>query len=221
MVLGVALLSFVVSCSAGKTIRSDPSPSSMGAGNGDFIESGVASWYGDDFHGRITANGEVYDMNKLTAAHQTLPFHTLVQVENLENGKKVLVRINDRGPFLKDRVIDLSLRAAQRLDMVEKGTAVVNIRLVRSQGGKDAAGETAAESAVSECCVQFGAFTVRENAEALLPTLAEILPDLKFRVIMEDGLFKVLSEKFSDVSRCLQIVEKMAEFQLQGFVRRP
>ena len=67
----------------------------------DVFQTGVASWYGDDFHGKATADGEMYDMHKLTAAHQDLPFHTLVEVENLENGRKVLVRINDRGPFLK------------------------------------------------------------------------------------------------------------------------
>ncbi|HSQ35449.1 MAG TPA: septal ring lytic transglycosylase RlpA family protein [Candidatus Binatia bacterium] len=215
------LLLAAVSCSKRNPVRSDPPPPE--ASRGDFFESGVASWYGADFHGKTTANGEVYDMHKLTAAHQTLPFHSLVEVENLENGKKVLVRINDRGPFLKNRVIDLSLQAAQRLDMTGKGTAAVNIRVVRLLGALPAADGAPAGVAVAtaECCVQFGAFAVRENADDLIPTLAEIFPDLRFRVVVEDGIYKVLSENLSSASRCRQIVEKAAEYRLQGFVRSP
>lgn len=101
-------------------------------------QTGVASWYGDgdNFNGKRTANGEIYDMNKLTAAHQTLPFHTLVEVENIENGRKVLVRINDRGPFLKGRIIDLSKRGAKQLEMLSTGTADVHLRIVRVPGKK-------------------------------------------------------------------------------------
>lgn len=96
------------------------------------VQTGIASWYGSDFHGKRTANGEIYDMDKLTAAHKYLPFHTLVEVENLENNKKVLVRINDRGPFVKGRVIDLSREAAQRIGIEDTGTARVRLRIVKA-----------------------------------------------------------------------------------------
>ena len=95
-----------------------------------FSESGVASWYGKKFHGRKTASGERYNQNKMTAAHKTLPFGTRVRVKNLENGKSVEVKINDRGPFKKGRVIDVSRAAAKKLEMINSGTAKVNIKVV-------------------------------------------------------------------------------------------
>lgn len=94
------------------------------------IASGTASWYGPDFHGKLTANGEVYNMNELTAAHRTLPFNTIVRVDNLDNNKSVVVRINDRGPYVGNRVIDLSRKAAEEIDMISSGTAPVRILLV-------------------------------------------------------------------------------------------
>jgi rare lipoprotein A len=89
---------------------------------------GVASWYGRDFHGLATSSGETYNMNAMTAAHKTLPIPTWVEVTNLENGKRVVVKINDRGPFVDERLIDLSYAAAQQLDMVRDGTARVEVR---------------------------------------------------------------------------------------------
>ncbi len=100
------------------------------APGGDVFQTGVASWYGDEFHGKRTSNGEIYDMYKLTAAHKTLPFNTLVEVKNLDNGERVLVRINDRGPFLKDRIIDLSFQAARKIGCDIDGTAPVSLRIV-------------------------------------------------------------------------------------------
>jgi rare lipoprotein A len=92
---------------------------------------GYASWYGDPYHGRRTSNGETYNKYGMTAAHRSLPFDTLVNVKNLENGKKVKVRINDRGPFVRDRIIDLSLAAARQIDMVGPGTAKVSLDVLR------------------------------------------------------------------------------------------
>lgn len=94
------------------------------------IEKGVASWYGPNFHGKKTANGETYNMHGLTAAHRTLPFNTVVRVQNLDNNKAVEVRINDRGPFAKNRIIDLSKKAAEKIDMIGPGTARVQLILV-------------------------------------------------------------------------------------------
>jgi rare lipoprotein A len=95
-----------------------------------WTEEGIASWYGKNFHGRQTASGERYDMNELTAAHKSLPFGTRVRVTNLDNGRQVVVRINDRGPFIKGRIIDLSRAAAQKVDLVNAGTARVRIEVI-------------------------------------------------------------------------------------------
>jgi rare lipoprotein A len=97
-------------------------------------ERGIASWYGEDFHGWLTANGETYDMEALTAAHRTLPLGTWVLVTNVENGRQIRVRINDRGPYLYGRVLDLSLAGARALDMVDSGVAAVQIEVVGDQG---------------------------------------------------------------------------------------
>ena len=96
-------------------------------------ERGIASWYGEDFHGWMTANGEIYDMEAFTAAHRTLPLGTAILVTNVENGKQVRVRINDRGPYLYGRVLDLSLAGARALDMVDSGVAAVQIEVVGDQ----------------------------------------------------------------------------------------
>jgi len=95
------------------------------------VETGVASWYGGKFHGRRTASGEVFDMYELTAAHRSLPFGTVVRVTHLENRRSVEVRITDRGPFIKGRVIDLSYAAAKRLGMIREGVARVKLVVVR------------------------------------------------------------------------------------------
>lgn len=97
-------------------------------------ETGHASWYGHPYHGRRTSNGEVYDMDKMTAAHLRLPFGTWVRVKNLENGRKTEVRINDRGPFVKNRIIDLSREAARRIEMIGPGTARVRVEVIALPG---------------------------------------------------------------------------------------
>lgn len=96
----------------------------------DYEEAGLASWYGDDFHGKKTANGEIYDMHALTAAHRTLPLPSIVRVENVKNGKSVLVRVNDRGPFMKGRIIDVSAKVAKLLDFADHGIAPVRVKYV-------------------------------------------------------------------------------------------
>lgn len=96
-----------------------------------WTQEGVASWYGEDYHGRLTASGEVYDMEAMTAAHRTLPFGTVVRVENRANGRNAEVRITDRGPFIGGRIIDLSRRAARELGMLESGVANARITIVR------------------------------------------------------------------------------------------
>ncbi len=97
----------------------------------DYDRTGTASWYGSDFHGRRTANGETYDMNALTAAHPTLPMPTIVRVTNLDNGRSVIVRVNDRGPFAEDRIIDMSRAGARELGFENKGLARVRVTVLR------------------------------------------------------------------------------------------
>ena len=99
-------------------------------GEVEYYQVGVASWYGPNFQGKTTANGETFDMNELTAAHKSLPFGTRVRVWDLETKRKVVVRINDRGPFVKGRIIDLSKRAASKLGIVDSGIAEVGLEIL-------------------------------------------------------------------------------------------
>lgn len=101
-----------------------------GISKGDWRKEGRASWYGRAFHGKRTANGERFDMHAMTAAHRTLPFGTVLEVTRIDTGKKVRVRINDRGPYAKGRILDLSKAAAKRLDMLKVGVARVRLRIV-------------------------------------------------------------------------------------------
>jgi rare lipoprotein A len=103
---------------------------------GGKIQMGIASYYGDDYHGKQTASGEVYDMYGLTAAHNDLPLGTKIRVTNLKNGRQVIVRINDRGPFVKNRILDLSYGAAKELGMLVPGTAPVRIEVVEFGEGR-------------------------------------------------------------------------------------
>jgi rare lipoprotein A len=103
----------------------------LGGGPGSSFEYGMASYYGDEFHGRKTASGETYNMWDMTCAHKTLPFGTRVRVTNLKNQKTVVVRVNDRGPFVKGRIIDLSMAAAKKLNMLGNGVVKVKIEVVR------------------------------------------------------------------------------------------
>ena len=98
---------------------------------GPYYGVGIASWYGPGFDGNYTANGEIYDMNGISAAHKTLPFGTIVRVVDLETGRSVVVRINDRGPFVEGRMIDLSKGAAERLGIIDKGITKVGLRIIR------------------------------------------------------------------------------------------
>jgi peptidoglycan lytic transglycosylase len=124
----IASLSLFTGC-ARKTSARVPSsvkPAPIGE-----TETGIASWYGVPYNGRRSANGETYDMEKLTAAHRTLPFDTWVEVTNLENKKRIDVRITDRGPFVKGRIVDLSLAAAREIDMVAAGTVRVKLKVIQ------------------------------------------------------------------------------------------
>ena len=137
-----------------------------------YKSSAVASYYADKYHGRKTSNGEVFNMYDLTAAHKSLPFNTKVKVTNLSNGKSVVVRINDRGPFVKGREIDLSKAAAVKIGMIKSGTAKVSLEIVGSDGAAvglqdqkaGAFAKTAAASGCDRWNVQLAAFSSKKNA---------------------------------------------------------
>jgi len=132
------------------------------------VERGVASWYGPDFHGGRTSSGEPYDMYAMTAAHKTLPLPAYVRVTNLANGRSIVVRVNDRGPFKKNRIIDLSYVAAARLDMIREGTAMVEVVSV----GPASSGATSPPAAIArQFYAQAGAFGEETNARRLADRL--------------------------------------------------
>jgi len=128
-----------------------------------FTQTGLASWYGPPYHNRQSSNGEIYDMNAMTAAHRTLPINSIVRVTNLRTGASTLVRINDRGPFVDGRIIDLSLAAARAIDVWRPGTARVQLDVMQTPAPLDVGGRW---------CVQIGAFHQRAPAEELRDRLS-------------------------------------------------
>jgi len=136
-----------------------------------YVEVGEASWYGPGFHGRMTSSREIFDMEDLTAAHQTLPFGTMVEVTNLENSRTVTVRINDRGPFVKNRIIDLSYAAARMLGLVGPGTARVRLEVVGFENREPG-------SEKEKTIIQLGSFLNPDRARALYQNLKEKYPQV-------------------------------------------
>lgn len=154
-------------------------PIGVQPGASAYIEEGNASWYGAPFHGRRASNGEVYDMNKMTAAHRTMAFGTIVKVTNLINGKIAVVRITDRGPFVDNRIIDLSMAAARAIESI--GPGVVPVRLEVISGGDPFGGFFT---------VQVGAFKERDNAERLRARLNDLYPPSMIQQVdLDDGTF--------------------------------
>ncbi len=153
-----------------------PLPSARG-----YVEEGIASWYGPGFHGRRTASGERYNMYAFTAAHKILPMGTKVLVINLENGRRTIVRINDRGPFVKGRIIDLSYAAARALGMHKKGTA--RVRIIALSENKRGRLNWAQEIFF----IQVGAFANYENALRLKNRLAKRFPLVTIEPYRKDG----------------------------------
>ena len=171
-----------------------------------YVEQGVASWYGPDFHGGRTATGETYDMNGLSGAHPTLPLPAWVRVTNLQNGRSVVLRLNDRGPFAKNRIIDLSRAAAEELDMIRTGTALVEVRSL-------VAGETApAPPANNRFFAQAGAFAEAGNAERLAASLRAAGVDGVFVAESQvDGrrLFRVRAGPVATVAEFDALIERL------------
>jgi rare lipoprotein A len=168
-----------------------------------YTEEGNASWYGAPFHGRRASNGETYDMYKFTAAHRTLPFETMVRVTNVNNGKSTVVRITDRGPFVDNRIIDLSLAAAREIESVGPGVVPVRVEVL-SPGVDPTSGFFT---------VQVGAFRDRDNAERLRDRLnASYSPIFIQQYDSPDGIFyRVRVGKVSGEDAARQFGEQLRE----------
>lgn len=164
-----------------------------------YEERGIASWYGADFNGKRTASGEIYNMYASTAAHKTLPLGTYVKVRNLNNGLSTVVKINDRGPFVKGRIIDLSYKAAKDINMVKTGTAPVIIRIVGGNYSKP-----------ERFTLQVGAFRFVENAVRLKTRLQFSFDNVSMRRMYQDGtyLYKVYVGNFASPGKSA-VIKKM------------
>lgn len=148
-----------------------PLPSSSG-----FKQTGIASWYGPDFNGHTTSNGETYNMYGQTAAHRLLPMNTMLLVYNMENGKSTIVRVNDRGPFVPGRILDLSYSAAKKIDLVENGTAKVRVTAISKTGTPIAEAPPPSQDIdfnIGDFFIQVGAFQQKSNALHLQKRFAE------------------------------------------------
>lgn len=192
--------------------RTRPSPANPSSAP-LLVENGKASWYGHPYHGRAAANGEIYDMEKMTAAHRTLPFDTWVRVVNLTNEKAVEVRITDRGPFVDGRIIDLSHAAARAIDMIGPGTADVRVEVIREPD----------KTPTALYGVQVGAFRSRENAERERARMEKQYGRAK--LVKRDGdttVWRVLvgAEKSEDAADALRERIRQDSHERNGFVVR-
>jgi rare lipoprotein A len=176
-------------------------------------ERGIASWYGPGFHGRQTANGETYDMHAMTAAHKKLPFDTIVEVRNRDNGRRTRVRINDRGPFVRGRIIDLSHAAAEELGMIGPGVARVEITVVRQRRKTARRDGTAGSSWL----VQSGAFSDHDRAAKRVRRLRGYGDA---RVVTEGGLHKVLLGPWQRQDEAERVAARLRRNGFDAYARR-
>jgi len=171
------------------------------------VEEGIASWYGDDFHGRPTASGETYDMYKLTAAHKTLPLGVTARVIRLDDRRTVRVRVNDRGPFVEGRIIDLSYGAAKVLGIVEEGITFVRIEV-----------EGFTDLDQFPYFVQVGSFEERSNALMMKDSLSSRFEDVT--VVESEGLYKVRVGAFDTEEEARILAERLKRAGYDGFIAR-
>ncbi len=166
------------------------------------VQYGVASWYGGEFHGRPTSSGEVYDMYQLTCAHNTLPLGTVVMVTNLENGRSLELKVNDRGPFVKERILDVSYAAAQMLGMWEKGTAPVKVEVV-----------SLTIEPIQRFTLQVGSFADETNAQRLAEQLRKSFENVFVATVetLTQKYHRVRVGQFETREAALVIAEKLSQ----------
>ncbi|MCC6545024.1 MAG: septal ring lytic transglycosylase RlpA family protein [Nitrospirae bacterium] len=175
-----------------------------------YVERGIASWYGEDFHGKPTSSGEIYNMYDLTAAHKLMPLGTVAKITNLENNQSVVVKINDRGPFVEGRIIDLSYSAAKEIGMAEKGLSRVEIKVMKW-------GEN-----LTDFTVQVGSFEVEENAQRLKDKL-----NLKYKDVYvtpyeskDKQYYRVRVGATKDIREAELLAEKLSGEGFKLFITR-
>jgi rare lipoprotein A len=211
-----SLLIFLSSCASGPKYPVES----------DWGQHGLASWYGQEEHGNHTANGEIFNKNALTAAHRTLPFGTYVQVTNLQNNRTVVVKINDRGPFVRGRVIDLSYAAAKQIDLLSAGVERVRLEIVKPNETQPSPQPeqtpTASPEAIGSYLVQVGAFQRKENAYNLKRTLDRQYASVS---VIKGGsfwsrIYRVHIGPFPEQEQALHISDRLTREGYRPFITR-
>jgi rare lipoprotein A len=179
-----------------------------------YSETGYASWYGKKYHGNKTSIGEVYDMYQMTGAHKTLPLPCFVKVTNLINQKSVIIRVNDRGPFIKNRVIDLSYAAAHRLEIIEKGSELVKVEVIRPLAN------SAPYKSLNAFYIQAGAFSDQGNAVKFLSRITKNKVKKRSNKIIKKGsLYSVMIGPYTSRNKADEISKFLSEeFSLNPFI---
>ena len=188
----------------------------MDSGKG-YIEKGIASWYGTKFHGRRTSSGETYDMYAMTAAHKSLPLPTYVKVTNLSNDKFIVVKVNDRGPFHENRIIDLSYTAAIKLDIIKKGTGLVEVKAIDPEESKEdnLVKDDKISTQDTSFYIQVGTFSKLESAKILkqkLGSFGDNLIKISNVIVSGNTLYRVRIGPFTDTKLSDSIVSKLSDF---------
>ena len=180
-----------------------------------YTATGYATWYGKKYHGNKTSIGEVYDMYEMTAAHKTLPLPCYVKVTNLKNDKTVIVRVNDRGPFVKDRIIDLSYAAANRLEIIEKGSELVKVELI------DLDDKVKVSKINKQIYIQAGLFSDEKNANNLIKKIKKLgtVKNENIKKIKNEDQFQVLIGPFQNNQKANLKKDELSEnFFINGFI---
>ena len=180
-----------------------------------YTATGYATWYGKKYHGNKTSIGEVYDMYKMTAAHKTLPLPCYVKVTNLKNDKTVIVRVNDRGPFVKDRIIDLSYAAANRLEIIEKGSELVKVELI------DLDEKVKVSKINKQIYIQAGLFSDEKNANNLINKIKKLgtVKNENIKKIKNEDQFQVLIGPFKNNQKAKIKKDELSDnFFINGFI---
>ena len=193
---------------------------------GGKTQTGTASWYGSKYHGRKSSNGEIYNKNKLTAAHPSLPFGTEVKVTNLSNNQSVVVRITDRGPFKGRRIIDLSEAAARKIDMIRSGVATVKMEVLTKPESEVPSETALVDSVVAEVyyVVQAGSFSDLKNAEMQSEKIKALQADLPVTLTQENVngkiIHRVLAGRFTDRQAADKVKATLSKAGLPTLVRQ-